>query len=263
MYGYKELTADAERYAAEGVEVFSVGLSGEGRRILCFALGKGTKAVVSTGGIHARENVSALVVKSQLDHALKHGVKGRQYFIPLVNPDGAELLRRYVEDGDEKYRLWKANAAGVDLNVNFDANWGSGKQNVSTAGGENYIGPYPFSEPETAALAEFTSNCGAALTLSYHTAGRELYWYFFQKEHYARDLELARFIERHLNYRYKRMDSDCDSAGGYKDWCVQKLKIPAFTIELGEGKHPLSEKDIAEDIALNESLVCALIERLI
>ena len=262
MYGYGELLRDAAYFEDKGVEVFTVGLSRQGRKILCFAHGSGAKPVVSTAAIHARENASAYAVLGQLEYALKNNVDYRQYFIPLANPDGAELLRRYYDNGEEKYRLWKANAVGVDLNVNFDANWGSGSQNVRTAGGENYIGANPFSEPETRALAVFTKKCGAAATLSYHTAGRELYWYFFQKTHYERDLAYAEFIEKYLRYKYKRIDSDMNSAGGYKDWCIQALNIPAFTVELGYGTHPLGKDDLTEDIELNKGLASALSERL-
>ena len=35
---------------------------------------------------------------------------------------------------------------------------------------------------------------------------------------------------------YKIVDAK-GSAGGYKDWCVQKLKIPAFTIEVGNDRY--------------------------
>ena len=64
------------------------------------------------------------------------------YFVPMVNPDGAfisqtktadkNVLQIYARDraagySDEPYEQylarWKANAAGVDLNRNFDAQW--------------------------------------------------------------------------------------------------------------------------------------------
>lgn len=258
MYFYDELLIDAKRYAERGAKVISIGKSGEGRDILCFKVGDGSGAIISTAGIHARECVSAYVVKRQLEYALDHKPRNAQYFIPLVNPDGGEIVKAGMESGDRKKQLWKANAAGVDLNVNFDANWGTGSQNVFQAGGENYVGIKPFSESESASLAAFTKECKASLTLSYHTAGRELYWYFFQKENRRRDFEIAKFIERTLKYKYRRVDGDASSAGGYKDWCVQKLNIPAYTIELGTGAHPLKREDIAEDIEWNEQLVFEL-----
>lgn len=254
MYFYDELSADTDKYFKLGANVISIGKSGEGRDIICFEVKGKDGAIISTAGIHARECASAYVVKRQLEYALAHRPSHTQYFIPLVNPDGAQIVKEGLRSGDRSKQLWKANAAGVDLNVNFDANWGTGSQNVFSSGGENYVGTKPFSERESRALAEFTKQCGAKLTLSYHTAGREFYWYFFQTEHYRRDSEIAAFIERSLKYRYKRIDGDCRSAGGYKDWCVQKLNIPSFTIELGNGGHPLDRGDIAEDIELNEKL---------
>ena len=258
MYGYDKLLKDAEYYSKKGVRIESIGKSTQGRDIICFAVGEGGKPLVSTAAIHARENASAYAVLAQLRRASASGEGFTRYFIPLVNPDGAEILSEGIRRRDEGLKKWKANAVGVDLNVNFDARWGQGKQNVFYASGENYVGKSAFSEPETRALARFTEKGGAGMTLSYHTAGREIYWYFFQKENYARDLRLAKYAEHCLRYRYRRIDSDCESAGGYKDWCVEKLGIPALTIELGNGEHPLSCEDIEEDIALNVGLADAL-----
>ena len=66
----------------------------------------------------------------------------------------AELFA--LNGGDKDFSLWKANARGVDLNVNFAASWGKGKRNLRVAGAENYIGEKPFSEPETLTLKNFT-----------------------------------------------------------------------------------------------------------
>lgn len=261
MYDYDTLRRDGEEYAKKGVEVFSIGKSTEGREILCFATGKG-RTIISTAAIHARENAVAYVVKAQLDYALEHYAGGRICVVPLANPDGAELLSRGFR-GETKYLAWKANARGVDLNVNFDARWGSGKSNVFTAGSENYVGPFPFSEPESRALRDFTERENPIMTLSYHTMGRELYWYFFQSgEIKSRDLEIAKFAEKHLKYKYERIDGDCKSAGGYKDYCVEKLGISALTLEIGTGKHPLTKADIALDVELNSTLVAALFKHL-
>ena len=76
------------------------------------------------------------------------------------------------------FSLWKANARGVDLKVNFDAKWGPGKQNVRYPASANYIGSMPFSEPETRALAEFTKEVKPDATISYHTKGGEIYYGF-------------------------------------------------------------------------------------
>ena len=58
--------------------------------------------------------------------------------MPLVNPDGVRIALT-------RDKLWKANAKGVDLNVNFDARWGKGRRNVFSPAAENYVGPMPCS----------------------------------------------------------------------------------------------------------------------
>ena len=37
-----------------------------------------------------------------------------------------------------------------------------------------------------------------------------------------------------------------NSAGGYKDWCIEKLKIPALTIEVGNDNltHPIKKRHV-------------------
>ena len=137
------------------------------------------------------------------------------------------------------FSLWKANARGVDLNVNFAARWGKGAKNLRTAGAENYIGERPFSEPETQALKAFTQKIKPAYTVSYHTKGEEIYWRYFQKgKALARDKRMAKALSSATGYPLKEAKG---SVGGYKDWCISKLKIPAFTIEAGndEYSHPI------------------------
>ena len=117
------------------------------------------------------ENCKKYWVK-QIKEFEKHGKKGCVYFIPLVNPDGVEI----VEKGKP---LYKANAREVDLNVNFDADWGKGKYNQKFKGDANFIGEKPFSEPETIALKEFTLKVKPDMTFSYHSKGEEIYYSFF------------------------------------------------------------------------------------
>ena len=50
---------------------------------------------------------------------------------------------------------------------------------------------------------------------------------------------------------YRLIEGTRGSAGGYKDWCVQELKIPSLTIELVSDNfsHPLPDESIYEDFA--------------
>lgn len=263
MYTYGELLDDINYLSRCGAETGCIGASGYGRLIPYAALGAGEHAVVITAGIHAREHVSSLFVVKQIYKLSKTELPCRLYFVPMVNPDGNILIAEGADafgfdkakllalnGGNPDFSLWKANAAGVDLNVNFDAKWGEGKHNVRQAGGENYIGAAPFSEPETQALARFTRSLSPVLTLSYHAKGREIYYDFHQRgKARERDAAVARHAAACTDYAL--IEGTQGSAGGYKDWCVAALGIPALTLELAsdELSHPLPDDSITQDFA--------------
>jgi hypothetical protein len=202
-----------------------IGYSFRGLEIYAFHIGSQLgRQFISTYAIHGREWITA-------ELALKHikiGVKrGGGWIIPLVNPDGAKIC-------ETSNPLWKANARGVDLNCNFDASWGSGMFNTRVRGAENCIGEYPFSETESNALKNFTLKVRPEVTFSFHTKGGEIYWEFLGRgERYG-----ATLLQKATGYPIKTLRG---SAGGYKDWCIDKLHIPAYTIECGSENltHPI------------------------
>lgn len=248
MNVFEEVKLFYQQYRGEKTVI---GKSEEGRELFAFFVGTHTKPIaISQCAIHGREWATAYLGLEQI----KRGVsRGGAWIIPLVNPDGAllsevgitsieqtrrrEILTRI--NGSLDFSLWKANARGVDLNVNFDARWGTGEKNVTHPSPENYIGKRPCSAKESRALKHFTYAVRPNFTLSYHTKGEEIYWAFYQPFfRRMRDKRLARVLSRTTGYPLK---SAGNSAGGYKDWCIEKLKIPAFTVEVGsdEWEHPI------------------------
>lgn len=225
-------------------------------RLLCFMrVGTGRPTVLLQYAMHAREYITAYLALEQIKHAASAKFSGSLYFAPLVNPDGVEICL----GGEDNY---KANALGVDLNVNFDARWGTGKSNTRVKGAENYIGEYPFSAAETRALRDFTYGIKPDMTVSYHSKGEEIYWYFYQQsEKLARDKALAEHAASLTGYR---LAIPSGSAGGYKDWCVEKLGIPALTIEVGSDSlvHPIGKAHLGEIAARNKTLPIGLAEKL-
>lgn len=201
------------------------GYSCQGRELYAFHVGEDDcRQFIAVYAVHAREYITARL-------ALRHiseGVKGGGgWVIPLLNPDGVRIA-------ETSFPLWKANGRGVDLNCNFDADWGSGRLNTTMRGGANCIGDFPFSENETAALRDFTLKIRPFTTLSFHTKGEVIYWEFNGKG----DERGAALLREICGYEPTRIYG---SAGGYKDWCIQKLNIPAYTIECGsdELSHPI------------------------
>lgn len=221
-----------------------IGKSYLGRNIYAFFSGGGKIKGICQYAIHAREWRTALL---GLEH-IRYGAEGGGvWFIPLANPDGALLCARgissvkdeeirkrlLVVNGSGDFSLWKANANCVDLNVNFSARWGTGKSNASSPSPANYVGKAPFSEPESVALRDFTLRVQPDFTISYHSSGGEVYWYFNQSVSAgARDKKIASALSESSSYPLKYTFG---SVGGYKDWCIEKLKIPAFTVETEDG----------------------------
>lgn len=210
--------------------------------------------IIVTCSIHAREYITSYLCLKLISYFNDIGTKGTVYFIPAVNPDGIEISLT-------KKPLYKANARGVDLNVNFDARWGQGALNTLKRGDENYIGTSPFSEPETKALRDFTYLIKPNLTISYHSKGQEIYYKFHQSSaDEKRDYEFAKIVQETTLYQIKDTPFSC---GGYKDWCIEKLKIPALTIEVGLDSlfHPIKEDNLEVIFLENKMVLTNLIAR--
>ena len=253
-------------YESVRTEKCVIGHSVLGRDIYACKIGNGKPVGIVQCAMHGREYITAELAFAQFERGV---YQGSVWFIPLVNPDGALLSQMGIDsvaDNNEKknlialnggtdFSLWKANARGVDLNVNFPALWGKGAKNVFVAGAENYVGKKPLSEPESKALCTFTNREKPDYTVSYHTKGEEIYWYFYQKiRDVPRDKALALCLAASTGYplRYAK-----NSVGGYKDWCIQSLKIPSFTVEVGNDKyqHPLGEKALEDIIQKNVNAI--------
>lgn len=220
--------------------------------------------------MHSREYISSLlVIELAKMYANIPGTSGGIYFIFCTNPDGLALVLDGVDslscavtqnylttiNGSTDFSQWKANANAVDLNTNFNADWGTGAQNVFCPASENFIGFYAESEREVRVLTNFTKKNRIKLSISYHSKGEVIY-YGFNDESEA-DLERDRALgEQFATSTGYQLTLTQNSAGGYKDWCVRELKIPAYTFELGreELSHPIGEEYLSEIVEQNKQV---------
>lgn len=253
------------------VDFFVVGYSMLGTPIYGAHVGsyEGNQLLVE-GAIHAREYVTALLIVEQVKYYATQQINGGMYFIPMSNPDGVRLVLDgsdsincpqlkyyldYLNGGSADFSQWKANANAVDLNVNFDADWGGGSQNVFCPAPANFVGFYPNSEREVNALREFTLKNQPNITISYHTRGEVIYYGFtgLTPAQLERDYDIARQISDVTGYEIIRTTN---STGGYSDWVSRTLQVPAYTIEVGSTQwaHPIGEQYLDEIYAKNRDV---------
>lgn len=198
--------------------------------------------ILVTAAIHAREYITSyLVCRLAQEYQGDYPI----HFVPLLNPDGVFLCRGGVDtiadkiiryelidvNGSRNFALWKANSRAVDLNVNFDANWGAGLSNVCYKRSSDYIGPYPFSERETKAVKRLLKRYHYGLCLCYHSKGEEVYWGFEEDIRYLKEAQI--FADR-LGYALKESRG---SAGGLKDYFTLVYKRLGLTIEVGSDSY--------------------------
>ncbi|XP_030023351.2 carboxypeptidase B [Manduca sexta] len=170
IYTYHQVDAFLEMLAKEypeTVKLVNAGKSFEGRDIKYLKISTtnfqdDSKPIVFIESLlHAREWIT-LPVTLYAIHKLVIDVTERDLLqdidwiiLPIANPDG------YVHSHKEG-RFWRKNRAtgymigniclGVDLNRNFDLNWGQVSSNIVCM--ETFHGRGPFSEPETAIIRD-------------------------------------------------------------------------------------------------------------
>ena len=253
-----------------------IGHSILGRPIEMIRLGYGKSSSLFVGAHHGAEAITSLFLMKFIEDILENertpshrliGFDLKQILthrsiliVPMLNPDGvaiqkngataAGILRESVlsMNGNHNFALWQANARGVDLNHNYDAEFQKCKKaeralGILSGGPTRYGGAYPESEPETQALANLTRGISKNLraVLALHTQGEEIYRDFNGIVPRNADM-LAKRFSKVSGYTVAKPPKEA-SYGGYKDFVIQKFGIPAFTIECGSGKNPLPSTD--------------------
>ena len=244
-----------------------------GRPIRTLVIGNGPRKVLYSAAHHANEWITTPVILKFVEEfadALENGgdiggVPAAQlaetatiYTVPMVDPDGVDLVTGAIQPGQLEYEGaatlaarypdipfpegWKANLLGVDLNLQYPAGWLQAReikfsQGYTRPGPRDFVGRAPLGQRESRALAEFTEAVDPALVLAYHTQGKVIYWQF-EDVFVPGARELAEEFARLSGYSVE--DTPYASAfAGYKDWFIKVFRRPGFTIEVGEGENPL------------------------
>lgn len=253
-----------------------LGKSVQGRPLWSLRLGAGENRVLYHAGIHANEWITTPLLLRFCEELAKAFAAGGTILdhsaaellsyasltlIPQVNPDGADLVTGELRQGEsfrQAQRIaadyprfpfpsgWKANLRGTDLNLQFPAGWEAAKKNKAEQGivspaPADFVGTAPLSAPESRALYDYTLAFQPRLTLSLHTQGKEIYWRYGDREP-PKSREIGELFARLSGYRLADPIA-ISSYAGYKDWFIDALCRPGYTIEAGQGMNPLPLAD--------------------
>ena len=243
------------------------------RPIPTLVIGNGPRKVIFSASHHANEWITTLILlkfAEDFAEAIRTGGKLYDqdaktlaeavtiYMVPMVNPDGVDLVVGAIPQDSIQYALarrlsqnypdipfpegWKANLLGVDLNLQYPAGWLQAReikfsQGYVNPGPRDYVGRAPLDQIEARVLADYTRYIDPELVVAFHSQGKEIYWQF-QDIFVPGARELGEKMAAASGYILA--DTPFNSSfAGYKDWFIKEFRRPGYTIEVGEGMNPL------------------------
>ncbi len=96
------------------------------------------------------------------------------WIIPMLNPDGHNHVFKVYNRWRKNRRDNGGGSYGVDLNRNYDYEWGKVPGCSHDPNASTYCGPYAFSKPETQAIRDLVNSNEHQFNyaLNYHSSGR-------------------------------------------------------------------------------------------
>lgn len=205
-----------------------IGTSVENRPLEVYRFGTGLTERLIVAGMHGGGEYNTVQLADQLiaylrEHAEIVPADVTLFILLDLNPDGVARSQS---------SLGRANANGVDLNRNWDANWQKDwpRDNCWT---QTYVtgGTGPMSEPEIKALAAFILNHHFDALINYHSAALGIFAGGHPPGEYS--IRLADAVAAVTTYPHPPINIGCVYTGGFIDWAA-KQNIAALDVELSD-----------------------------
>lgn len=276
--------AELKELYPEFIEVGSIGSSVEGRALTLLKIGSGDEKLLLVGSHHAREYITSTYLMNTVDKYLSAAAKGEKvggydiaemlqkvtvYVVPMLNPDGVNLVINGVENVDDvvavsnmsmlkgTYAEWKANINGIDLNRQYPCHWEEKKQNTDVPSSEMYKGTKSASEPEVQAMMALCEQNDFAIAASFHSKGEIVYWADSGTVDSVPGAEsVTDAVCEVSGYRKMPVSEDPSSYGaGFENWFRQEFSRPGLCIELtpSDGSSVPHDVQAFDDIVWNKT----------
>ena len=219
-----------------------------GKPLYGLHVGNKDNTIACVGAVHAGESGPEILIpalRKILTESPELLKDAGLAIMPVVSADNREAMAA----GYPPYV--RKNAAGVDLNRNFDALWEVHDESYGLSSFDpdspTYHGAYPDSEPEVRAVISFVKDANPKAVFSYHhlcsiTSDRALVA--------SESVDDVEFIERSNIYSVKYSEAfrlslgaeksknsevygGC-SVGSLPSWCYKNGKIPCFDLEMSD-----------------------------
>jgi serine/threonine protein kinase len=232
----------------------TIGRSVQGRELSVGAIGEPADlAVLLVGSIQGDQPTTRELVAALSSHFEEHPTQVPKnvalYFLPSLNPDGNAVNSRY-------------NANDVDLNRNWDtADWRSNAAVPGYADGKPGAGgARPFSEPETAAAADFISELKRqrreVLVIILHSSVRRSTGEVYPGG--DNSLDAAYRYASVTGYDVEDEWGEYTTSGEMVTWCAEQ-GIPSIDVVIPASQQPSSQvpgtnrtlRDLAADAVLD------------
>lgn len=219
-------------------EAFVIGKSADGRPLEVHRFGKGPIRQMIIAGIHGGYESNTVKLADELITHLRENpavvpIDRTLFILRLMNPDG--YAREFGIQG-------RANANGVDLNRNWDANWQTDWPRAYCWNSAPITaGTAAMSEPETQAVAVFLREQAIHSLISIHSAGPVIF--AGGEPDSPRSTSLGKALANASGYPYPGDPSLCVYTGMMADW-ADAQGIPAVDIELPDHSTTDFEKSL-------------------
>lgn len=277
-YSYADMKADLKKLEKAYGSILKVDIQGKSldkRNLYYVTLGNvnAKKTVYVETSIHAREYMNTkLIMKVIEDYCRGYDTKKYQrkkyskifnkvrvVIMPMVNPDGVTIsqygprkirnakLRKnlYKMKKGIKFKEWKANARGVDINRNFAE--GFGRESAKAPCYKLYAGKKAVSEPETKAQIAVVEKVNPDVVICYHQAGEVMY--------HRENTKLSNML--YSMTKYTHIISEKTQYGTFSDY-LDDRNILNCTLETGPMPAPVKNSAFKKIYKLNKYVLVAV-----